>query len=126
MSRGLGDVYKRQTPFCLKGVNYLSKSILPFVSVEASLISALLMARMVFPLLTMRTKTNLLIHSVNLRNWTGVLLQRIRGWIINRITRRRKASAIFQMTYGRKALRNSELLSGTGVLVMWIMAFFMC
>ena len=48
------------------------------------------------------------------------------GWIIKRIIRIRKASVIFQMTYGRKALRNSELLSGTGVLVMWIMAFFMC
>ncbi len=71
-----------------------------------------------FPLLTMRTKTSLLIHSVNLRNWTGVPLLQIMGWIINRITRTKKASAIFQMTYGVKALRNSEPLSGTGVSVM--------
>jgi len=28
------------------------------------------------------------------------------------------------MTYGRKALRNSRLLSGIDVLVMWKMAFF--
>jgi hypothetical protein len=48
------------------------------------------------------------------------------GWIIKRIIRIRKASVIFQMTYGRKALRSSRLLSGTGVLVMWIMVFFMC
>ena len=48
------------------------------------------------------------------------------GWIIKRIIRIRKASVIFQMTYGRKALRNSESLSGTGVSAMWIMAFFMC
>ncbi|MFS2887921.1 hypothetical protein AAH095_13845 [Phocaeicola vulgatus] len=27
---------------------------------------------------------------------------------------------------GRKALKNSESLSGTDVLVMWIMIFFMC
>ena len=27
---------------------------------------------------------------------------------------------------GRKALRNSESLSGTGVSVMWITVFFMC
>ena len=38
----------------------------------------------------------------------------------------RKASVIFRMTYGRKALRNSESLSGTGVLAMWKMVFFMC
>ena len=74
----------------------------------------------------MRTKTSLLIHSVNLRNWTGVPLLQIMGWIINRITRTRKASAIFQMTYGGKALRNSESLSGTGVSAMWRMVFFMC
>lgn len=99
--------------------NYLLKSILPFVSVEASLISA----RRVFPLLTARIRPNLLIHSVNLRNWTGVPLLQIMGWIINRITRTRKASAIFQMTYGVKALRNSESLSGTGASAMWRMAF---
>ena len=46
--------------------------------------------------------------------------------IIKRIIRIRKASVIFQMTYGRKALRSSRLLNGTGVLVMWIMVFFMC
>lgn len=107
------------------GGNYLLKSILPFVSVEASLISVLLMTRLVFPLLTARIKTNLLILSVNLRNWTGVPLLQIMGWIINRITRR-KASAIFQMSNGRKVLRNSESLSGTGVSAMWRMAFFMC
>ena len=45
-------------------------------------------------------------------------LLQIMGWIINRITRTKKASAIFQMTYGVKALRNSEPLSGTGVSVM--------
>ena len=28
------------------------------------------------------------------------------------------------MTYGRKALRNSESLSGTGVSAMWRMVFF--
>jgi hypothetical protein len=55
-----------------------------------------------------------------------VPLLQIMGWIINRITRTRKASAIFQMTYGGKALRNSESLSGTGVSAMWRMVFFMC
>ena len=78
------------------------------------------------PLLTMRTKTSLLIHSANLKNWIGMPLQRTMGWIIKRIIRIRKASVIFQMTYGRKALRSSKSLSGTGVLVMWIMVFFMC
>lgn len=48
------------------------------------------------------------------------------GWIIKRIIKIRKASVIFQMTYGRKALRNSESLSGTDVLVIWKMVFFMC
>ena len=47
-------------------------------------------------------------------------------WITKRIIRIRKASVTFQMTYGRKALRSSRLLSGTGVLVMWITVFFMC
>jgi hypothetical protein len=28
------------------------------------------------------------------------------------------------MTYGRKALKSSESLSGTGVLVMWIMFLY--
>lgn len=79
-----------------------------------------------FPLLTARIRTNLLIHSVNLRNWTGVRLLQIMGWIINHITRTRKTSAIFQMSNGRKALRNSESLSGTGVSAMWRIAFFMC
>lgn len=48
-----------------------------------------------FPLLTARIRTNLLIHSINLRSWTGVPLLQIMDWIINRITRTRKASAIF-------------------------------
>lgn len=39
------------------------------------LISALLMTLMDFPLLTMRTKTSLLIHSANLKNWIGLPLQ---------------------------------------------------
>ena len=47
-------------------------------------------------------------------------------WNAKRIIRIRKASVTFQMTYGRKALRSSRLLNGTGVLVMWIMVFFMC
>ena len=33
-----------------------------------------------FPLLTARIRPNLLIHSVNLRNWTGVPLLQIMGW----------------------------------------------
>ena len=53
-------------------------------------------------------------------------LLQIMGWIINHITRTRKTSAIFQMSNGRKALRNSESLSGTGVSAMWRIAFFMC
>ncbi len=36
----------------------------------------------------------------------------------------RKVSVISQMTYGKKALRNSESLSGTGAWVMWRMVFF--
>lgn len=44
----------------------------------------------------------------------------------NGLDRIRKASVIFQMSNGRKALRNSESLSGTGVSVMWITVFFMC
>lgn len=40
-----------------------------------NLISALLMTLMDFPLLTMRTKTSLLIHSANLKNWIGLPLQ---------------------------------------------------
>ena len=48
------------------------------------------------------------------------------GWIIKRIIRIRKASVIFQIIYGRKALKNSKSLNGTDVLVMWIMVFFMC
>lgn len=91
-----------------------------------NLISALLMTLMDFPLLTMRTKTSLLIHSANLKNWIGLPLQWTMGWIIKRIIKIRKASVIFQMTYGRKALRNSESLSGTDVLVIWKMVFFMC
>ena len=61
---------------------------------------------------------NLLIHSANLKEWIGMPLQRTKGWIIKRIIRIRKASVTFQMTYERKALRNSESLSGTGALVM--------
>lgn len=77
-----------------------------------------------FLLLTMRTKTSLLIHFANLKNWVGMSLQRTKDWITKRIIRIRKASVTFQMTYGRKALRNSRLLSGIDVLVMWKMAFF--
>ena len=43
-----------------------------------------------------------------------------------RIIRIRKASVIFQIIYGRKALKKSKSLNGTDVLVMWIMVFFMC
>ena len=52
--------------------NCLLVSILQLVSAEENLISALLMALMDFPLLTMRTKTSLLIHSANLKNWIGM------------------------------------------------------
>jgi hypothetical protein len=45
------------------------------------------------------------------------------GWIIKRIIRIRKASVIFQIIYGRKALRNSGSFNGTGVLIMWIIVF---
>ena len=48
--------------------NCLSRSISRLISVKESLISALLMTLMDFPLLTMRTKTSLLIHSANLKN----------------------------------------------------------
>ena len=106
--------------------NCLSRSVSRLVAVEGNLISALLMTLMDFPLLTMRTKTSLLIHSANLKNWIGMPLQRTKGWIINRIIKVRKTSVIFQMSNGRKALRSSGSLSGTGVLVMCIMVFFMC
>lgn len=52
--------------------NCLSRSISRLISVKESLISALLMTLMDFPLLTMRTKTSLLIHSANLKNWIGM------------------------------------------------------
>ena len=77
-----------------------------------------------FPLLTMRTKTSLLIHSTNLKNWIAIATDK--GLDYKTYNRIRKASVIFWMTYGRKALRNSESLSGTGVLAMWKMVFFMC
>ena len=77
-----------------------------------------------FPLLTMINKKSLLIHSTNLKNWIAIATDK--GLDYKTYNRIRKASVIFRMTYGRKALRNSESLSGTGVLAMWKMVFFMC
>ena len=67
-----------------------------------------------------------MIHSVSLRNELGVLLLRIKGWITKLIAKIKKASGIFQMSNGKKVLRNSKSLNGTGALVMWIMVSFMC
>ena len=53
----------------------LKKYITTRFSGGGNLISALLMTLMDFPLLTMRTKTSLLIHSANLKNWIGLPLQ---------------------------------------------------
>ena len=79
-----------------------------------------------FLLLTMRTKTSLLIHSA-IEELIGMTIATDKGLDYKTvIIKVRKASVIFQMSNGRKALRNSGSLSGTGVLVMWIMVFFMC
>ena len=71
----VGNIWKeKQLPSILfeRRGNCLSRSISRLISVKENLISALLMALMDFPLLTMRTKTSLLIHSANLKNWVGI------------------------------------------------------
>ena len=71
----VGNIWKeKQLPSILfeRRGNCLSRSISRLISVKENLISALLMALMDFPLLTMRTKTSLLIHSANLKNWIGM------------------------------------------------------
>lgn len=54
-------------------------------------------------------------------DWTAVATDD--GLDYKPIIRIGEVSITFQMTYGRKALRNSESLSGTGVSAMWRMVF---
>ena len=71
----VGNIWKeKQLSFILfeRRGNCLSRSISRLISVEGNLISALLMTLMDFPLLAMRTKMSLLIHSANLKNWIGM------------------------------------------------------
>ena len=71
----VGNIWKeKQLPSILfeRRGNCLSRSISRLISVKENLISALLMALMDFPLLTMRTKTSLLIYFKNLRNQIGM------------------------------------------------------
>ena len=110
----------------MKERNCLSKSISRPVSAGGELDFSLIDDTYGFSLVDNENQNEFIDSFCKFEELDWIAIAMNNGLDYKTYNKNKKSKRYFQMTYGRKALRNSESLSGTDVLVIWKMVFFMC